>query len=175
MASQDDGAASSLRLLPEEEEQQTTSTVTVTLTSSDGEVFELEAAAARQSALLRHMMELGVAAGGIPLPVVPGHVLALVVEYVRRHSCDKPEEGGGGGGISLWAALHDFDKKFVGRLDQATLIDLLSAADYMTIEGLFDLTCQALADMISGKTIEEIRQTFDEEAELLREISWALG
>ncbi|OAY73152.1 SKP1-like protein 4 [Ananas comosus] len=170
MASQDDGAASSLRLLPEEEEQQTTSTVTVTLTSSDGEVFELEAAAARQSALLRHMMELGVAAGGIPLPVVPGHVLALVVEYVRRHSCDKPEEGGGGGGgISLWAALHDFDKKF--------------AADYMTIEGLFDLTCQALADMISGKTIEEIRQTFDvendytpeEEAELLREISWALG
>jgi len=55
------------------------------------------------------------------------------------------------------------------------------AANYLDIKGLLDLTCQTVADMIKGKTPEEIRKTFnikndftpEEEEEVRRENQWA--
>ncbi|PON32499.1 SKP1 component, dimerization [Parasponia andersonii] len=57
----------------------------------------------------------------------------------------------------------------------------LQAANYLNIKNLLDLTCQCVADMIKGKTPEEIRKTFnlmngftpDEEAEVRKENQWA--
>lgn len=57
----------------------------------------------------------------------------------------------------------------------------LQAANYLNIKGLLDLTCQTVADMIKGKTPEEIRKTFnikndftpEEEEEVRRENQWA--
>ncbi|RZC23407.1 SKP1-like protein 1A [Glycine soja] len=56
-----------------------------------------------------------------------------------------------------------------------------SAANYLNIKSLLDLTCQTVADMIKGKTPEEIRKTFnikndftpEEEEEVRRENQWA--
>jgi len=56
------------------------------------------------------------------------------------------------------------------------------AANFLEIKGLLDLTCQAMADMIKGKSPEEIRKTFDmmndfspeEEEEIIRDNQWAL-
>ncbi|RVX03249.1 SKP1-like protein 11 [Vitis vinifera] len=39
-------------------------------------------------------------------------------------------------------------------------VDVL-AANYLNIKSLLDLTCQTVADMIKGKTPEEIRKTFN--------------
>uniref|UniRef100_A0A803LIX6 SKP1-like protein n=1 Tax=Chenopodium quinoa TaxID=63459 RepID=A0A803LIX6_CHEQI len=58
---------------------------------------------------------------------------------------------------------------------------LAKAANYMDIKGLLDLTCQCVADMIKGKTPEQIRKTFnikndyrpEEEEEVRRENQWA--
>ncbi|KAI4297582.1 hypothetical protein L6164_037467 [Bauhinia variegata] len=36
-----------------------------------------------------------------------------------------------------------------------------TAANYLNIRSLFELTCQAMADMMRGKTPEEIRATFN--------------
>ena len=55
------------------------------------------------------------------------------------------------------------------------------AANYLNIKGLLDLTCQAVADMMKGKTAEEIRKTFnikndltaEKEKEVRREYQWA--
>lgn len=55
------------------------------------------------------------------------------------------------------------------------------AANYLNIKSLLDLTCQTVADMIKGKTPEEIRKTFnikndftpEEEEEVRRENQWA--
>lgn len=55
------------------------------------------------------------------------------------------------------------------------------AANYLNIKSLLDLTCQTVADMIKGKTPEEIRKTFnikndftpEEEEEVRRENAWA--
>lgn len=55
------------------------------------------------------------------------------------------------------------------------------AANYLNIKSLLDLTCQTVADMIKGKTPEEIRKTFnikndftaEQEEEVRRENAWA--
>lgn len=52
-----------------------------------------------------------------------------------------------------------FDEKFI-RLDAGSLCELVSAADSLQLRPLVDLTSCAIARMISGKSAEEIRETF---------------
>jgi len=55
------------------------------------------------------------------------------------------------------------------------------AANYLNIKDLLDVTCQAAADMIKGKTPDEIRKIFnikndftpEEEEEIRRDNQWA--
>ena len=62
-----------------------------------------------------------------------------------------------------------------------SILRFLQAANYLDIESLLDLTCQTGADMIKGKTPEEIRKTFnikndftpEEEEDVRRENQWA--
>eukprot|EP01094_Clydonella_sp_ATCC50884_P006971 TRINITY_DN1615_c0_g1_i1.p3 TRINITY_DN1615_c0_g1~~TRINITY_DN1615_c0_g1_i1.p3 ORF type:complete len:114 (-),score=36.68 TRINITY_DN1615_c0_g1_i1:111-452(-) len=58
--------------------------------------------------------------------------------------------------------------------------DLLQAANYLDIKSLLDLTCKTVANMIKGKTPEEIRKTFnikndftpEEEEQVRKENAW---
>ncbi|KAK8936453.1 SKP1-like protein 1B [Platanthera zijinensis] len=72
----------------------------------------------------------------------------------------------------------------MGALDPSSRVrrsSCLLAANYLNIKGLLDLTCQTVADMIKGKTPEEIHKTFnikndftpEEEEEAQRENQWA--
>ncbi|CAN0922913.1 SKP1-like protein 11 [Linum grandiflorum] len=143
----------------------------ITLISSDGQTFEVEESVAIESQTIKHMIEDDCAGGNIPLPNVESKILAKVIEYCKKHiKTDAPEA----------AELKQWDKDFA-KVDQATLFDLILAANYLDIKGLLDLTCQTVADMIKGKTPEEIRETFnikndftpEEEAEVRRENQWA--
>ncbi|KAJ4776505.1 SKP1 [Rhynchospora pubera] len=79
--------------------------------------------------------------------------------------------------IKKWE-LERWEKDFV-KVDHATLFDLTLAANYLDIKGLLDLTCQTIADMIKGKTPDEICKEFnlmeypEEEEEIRRENQWA--
>ncbi|CAI0547366.1 unnamed protein product [Linum tenue] len=130
-----------------------------------------------QSQTIKHMIEDDCADNGIPLPNVTAKILAMVIEYCKNHhgSPDGAAEDG----------LKNWDAEFV-KVDQETLFDLILAANYLNIKDLLDLTCQTVADMIkadmmSGKTPEEIRKIFnikndytpEEEAEVRRENQWA--
>ncbi|XP_042437942.1 SKP1-like protein 1B [Zingiber officinale] len=155
----------------------------ITLRSSDGEVFEVEEAVAMESQTIKHMIEDDCADNGIPLPNVSCRILAKVVEYCKKHvdaaASKSSSEDAAGSGISD-EDLKSWDAEFV-KVDQATLFDLILAANYLNIKGLLDLTCQTVADMIKGKTPEEIRKTFnikndftpEEEEEVRRENQWA--
>ncbi|TKY70310.1 SKP protein 1B [Spatholobus suberectus] len=147
----------------------------ITLKSSDGEAFEVDEAVALESQTIKHMIEDDCADSGIPLPNVTSKILAKVIEYCKKHveaanPDDKPSEED----LKLW------DAEFV-KVDQATLFDLILAANYLNIKSLLDLTCQTVADMIKGKTPEEIRKTFnikndftpEEEEDVRRENQWA--
>ncbi|KAF7126543.1 hypothetical protein RHSIM_Rhsim11G0192400 [Rhododendron simsii] len=149
---------------------------TIVLKSSDGETFEVEEAVAVESQTIKHMIEDNCADTSIPLPNVTSKILAKVIEYCKRHveSAAKSEDKAVDDELKL------FDSDFVN-VDQAVLFDLILAANYLNIKSLLDLTCQTVADMIKGKTPEEIRKTFnikndftpEEEEEVRRENAWA--
>lgn len=57
------------------------------------------------------------------------------------------------------ANITSWDDEFV-RASPSQLCELASVAYYLDIRDLVDLTCRAIADIISGKTAEQIRATF---------------
>ncbi|KAL5752432.1 hypothetical protein ACOSP7_022619 [Xanthoceras sorbifolium] len=159
----------------------------ITLTSSDGESFEVEEVVANESQTIKHMIEDDCANSGIPVPNVTSKILAKVIEYCKKHvesAAKTGDRSSSNNNNSASAAVDDelknWDAEFV-KVDQATLFDLILAANYLNIKGLLDLTCQTVADMIKGKTPEEIRKTFnikndftaEEEEEVRRENQWA--
>ncbi|XP_017702361.1 SKP1-like protein 1 [Phoenix dactylifera] len=157
----------------------------ITLKSSDGEVFEVDEMVAMESQTIKHMIEDDCASNGIPLPNVTSKILSKVIEYCKKHvdAAAAAASKSAADDTSFKLAdddLKTWDAEFV-KVDQATLFDLILAANYLNIKGLLDLTCQTVADMIKGKTPEEIRKTFnikndftpEEEEEVRRENQWA--
>ncbi|GAY42871.1 hypothetical protein CUMW_070250 [Citrus unshiu] len=169
----------------------------ITLKSSDGEAFEVDEAVALESQTIKHMIEDDCADNGIPLPNVTSKILSKVIEYCKKHVEASKSDDRATSGVD--DDLKAWDTDFV-KVDQATLFDLilvfstyipvsilgtgtllLKAANYLNIKSLLDLTCQTVADMIKGKTPEEIRKTFnikndftpEEEEEVRRENQWA--
>ncbi|KAH9613402.1 hypothetical protein KSS87_006794 [Heliosperma pusillum] len=157
----------------------------ITLRSSDGETFDIEEIVAMESQTIKHMVEDDCADNVIPLPNVTSKILAKVIEYCKKH-VDSSDDNSAENATATAAAapaddeLKNWDSEFV-KVDQATLFDLILAANYLNIKSLLDLTCQTVADMIKGKTPEEIRKTFnikndftpEEEEEVRRENQWA--
>jgi S-phase kinase-associated protein 1 len=148
-----------------------------TLQSYDGETFEVDEAVALQSQTIKYLIEDGCANNTIPIPNVTGKILAMIIEYCKKHveaeaasSDEKPSEDD----LKAWDA--DFMK-----IDSATLFELVIAANYLNINNLLNLTCSTIGEMIKGKTSEEIRQTFniandfspEEEEEIRKENQWA--
>ncbi|XP_044970851.1 SKP1-like protein 1 isoform X4 [Hordeum vulgare subsp. vulgare] len=141
----------------------------ITLKSSDGEEFDVDKTVAMESQTLRHMIEDVCADNAIPFPNVNSKILSKVIEYCKQHVQARPKPD-----------MKSWDVEFI-KVDQATLYDLILAANYLDIKGLLDLTCQTVADMMKGKTPEEIRKTFniendftpEEEAEIRKENQWA--
>ncbi|CAI9115052.1 OLC1v1015886C1 [Oldenlandia corymbosa var. corymbosa] len=125
------------------------------------------------------MIEDDCADNGIPLPNVTSKILAKVIEYCKRH-VDSAKAAEGSVENTCDDDLKSFDADFV-RVDQGTLFDLILAANYLNIKSLLDLICKTVAEMIKGKTPEEIRETFnikndftpEEEEEVRRENAWA--
>jgi len=114
----------------------------------------------------------------IPLPNVSSKILSKVIEYCTYHvNATKAQEDKTAPDAE---AVKAWDAEFV-QVDQGTLFDLILAANYLNIKGLLDLTCMTVANMIKGKSPEEIRKTFnikndftpEEEEEVRRENQWA--
>ncbi|KQJ99541.1 SKP1-like protein 1 [Brachypodium distachyon] len=151
----------------------------ILLRSSDGKEFEVEEAVAKESRTILHMIEDDCADNGIPLPNVDAKILTKVIEYCKKHAAAADPSAADSNSTAA-ADLKEFDADFV-KVDQAVLFDLILAANYLDIKGLLDLTCQTVADMIKGKTVEEIRTKFnikndftpEEEAEIRKENQWA--
>ncbi|KAJ3306293.1 suppressor of kinetochore protein mutant [Kappamyces sp. JEL0829] len=75
--------------------------------------------------------------------------------------------------------IEEWDKEFIN-VDQGTLFEIILAANYMDMQNLLDLGCKTVANMIKGKSVEEIRKTFnitndftpEEEEQIRKENEW---
>lgn len=76
--------------------------------------------------------------------------------------------------------ISEWDQKFL-QVDQEMLFEIILTANYLDIKPLLEVGCKTVANMIKGKTPEEIRKTFniqndftpEEEAQIRRENEWA--
>ncbi|KAL1215743.1 SKP1-like protein 4 [Cardamine amara subsp. amara] len=153
----------------------------IMLKSSDGESFTIEEVVAVQSETIKCLIEDGCADTEIPIPNVTGKIMAYVIEYCKKHVVVVVD--GESSSSSDDELVKKWDAEFIAEKDQATIFDLILAANYLNIKSLLDLTCQNVADMIKGKTPEEIRTVFnivndftpEEEEAVRKENQWAFG
>nr|XP_060164227.1 S-phase kinase-associated protein 1-like [Globicephala melas] len=156
----------------------------IELQSSDGEIFEVDVEVAKQSVTIKTMLKyLGVGDEGddepVPVPNVNATILKEVVQWCTHHRGDSPSPQDGEDKEKRTDDIPVWDQEFL-KVDQGTLFELILAANYLDIKGLLDVTCKTVANMIKGKTPEEIRKTFnikndfieEEEAQVCKENQW---
>ncbi|ORY52280.1 E3 ubiquitin ligase SCF complex, Skp subunit [Rhizoclosmatium globosum] len=150
----------------------------VKITSSDNQEFNISKEIANQSVLIKNMLEdVGEADDQpIPLPNVSGAILQKVRHHAQRRPPAAPEEETK---PKSSEDIEERDKEFMN-VDQGTLFEIILAANYLDMKNLLDLGCKTVANMIKGKSVEEIRKTFnivndftpEEEEQIRKENEW---
>eukprot|EP00798_Chlamydomonas_sp_ICE-L_P017736 gene17736-24096_t len=108
----------------------------------------------------------------VPLPGITAEVFAKVAGYCERLDA-------GVRMVDELAAEYDAAPRDAARM--AVLFDVIKAADYLDIQPLVEDACQVVANMIQGRSPEDIREMFgisndlspEEEAAIEHENRWA--
>uniref|UniRef100_A0A131XNI6 Putative s-phase kinase-associated protein 1 n=1 Tax=Hyalomma excavatum TaxID=257692 RepID=A0A131XNI6_9ACAR len=155
----------------------------IKLQSSDGEVFPVDVDIAKASVTIKTMLEdLGMDEDEdeiVPLPNVNAAILKKVIQWADYHKDDPPPPEDDENKEKRTDDISSWDADFL-KVDQGTLFELILAANYLDIKGLLDVTCKTVANMIKGKTPEEIRKQFNikndftpsEEEQVRKENEW---
>ncbi|KAJ3027540.1 UNVERIFIED_CONTAM: hypothetical protein HDU68_003626 [Siphonaria sp. JEL0065] len=153
----------------------------VKITSSDNQEFTIAKEIANQSVLIKNMLEdVGDSDDQpIPLPNVSGAILQKVIEYATMHKDDAPPSQEDETKPKSSEDIEERDKEFIN-VDQGTLFEIILAANYLDMKNLLDLGCKTVANMIKGKSVEEVRKLFnivndftpEEEEQIRKENEW---
>ncbi|KHN95129.1 SCF complex subunit Skp1 [Metarhizium album ARSEF 1941] len=158
----------------------------VYLISNDAATLQVDRNVAQRSMLIKHMLEdIGHESinedNPIPIPNVNEAVLRKVIEWCEHHRNDPPQaQDDDSDGRRRTTDIEEWDQKFM-QVDQEMLFEIILAANYLDIKPLLDVGCKTVANMIKGKSPEEIRKTFnitndftpEEEEQIRRENEWA--
>lgn len=126
----------------------------ITLKSSDDKKFEVPLTVAMQSKTISYLRRYTVNMNFIPLLDVPESTLKMVIQYCEKHDVDAADASK----IETTEELRNWDNQFLD-IDMSKLYDLLTAAIFLRIDGLLDVTIQKMADK-TRKSPEEIREYF---------------
>ncbi|KAL7455908.1 hypothetical protein ACHAWC_010228 [Mediolabrus comicus] len=159
---------------------------TIKLISRSGDPFELPYAAARLSHVVRDAQaeeDDGVidTPEDVQIIKVESRCLEKVVEFLK-HYHEEPL-------VEIKTPLEDntfegnvkqeWYQNFLKGIDQPMLFDLVTAANFMAIQPLLDITCLKVSCQLMGKSAEEIRQilnipklTAEEEEAARRDHRW---
>ncbi|KAF2860938.1 E3 ubiquitin ligase SCF complex, Skp subunit [Piedraia hortae CBS 480.64] len=154
----------------------------VTLTSSDGVEMKTTRKVIERSTVIKDMFgDLGASSEPIPIMNVTENVLRKVLEWCIHHQNDPPASlEDDSDSRKKTTDIDEWDQKFM-QVDQEMLFEIILAANYLDIKALLDIGCKTVANMIKGKSPEEIRKTFniqndftpEEEEQIRRENEWA--
>jgi len=144
----------------------------IVIQTSDNETFSIDKEVIEdQSSTIKEMLD-DTDDPLIPLPNITSKDLPKIIEYCNwRNQADKQNLSEN--------ARNDWINNFID-IDKEILYTLILGANYLGIQSLLDISCKAVANMIKGKTPDEIRETFnivndftpEEEEEIRRENSW---
>jgi S-phase kinase-associated protein 1 len=104
-----------------------------------------------------------------------------VLEWCTHHKGDPPAtQDDDSDSRKKSTDIDEWDQKFM-QVDQEMLFEIILAANYLDIKALLDVGCKTVANMIKGKSPDEIRKTFniqndftpEEEEQIRRENEWA--
>ena len=155
----------------------------IKLRSSDSEILEVDVEIAKMSETIKTLLEDSCLDDDdeepIPLPDVNAAILRKVIEWSIHHKDDPPPAADEENREKRTEDIEPYDQEFL-KVDQGTLFELILAANYLDIKGLLDVTCKTVANMIKGKTPQEIRKTFnikhdftaEEEEKVRKENEW---
>lgn len=108
-------------------------------------------------------------------------VMKKVLEWCEHHRKDPPaSQDDDSDSRKKSTDIDEWDQKFM-QVDQEMLFEIILAANYLDIKALLDVGCKTVANMIKGKSPDEIRKTFniqndftpEEEDQIRRENEWA--
>eukprot|EP00041_Stephanoeca_diplocostata_P002998 m.31142 g.31142 ORF g.31142 m.31142 type:complete len:177 (-) comp13951_c0_seq1:459-989(-) len=157
----------------------------ITLQSSEGKNVQVPVTQVRMSITIRNMLEdLGMDEGEdfdepIPLLNVTADILDKVVEFFQQYEGRKTELTEREEQELRESVISGWDKTFV-EVPMATLFEMIKAANFLDIKPMLNLTCKAVAEMIKGKSQDEIKDLFgiqgdfteEEVRQLLQENPW---
>ncbi|GKT52105.1 E3 ubiquitin ligase complex SCF subunit scon-3 [Colletotrichum spaethianum] len=154
--------------------------------SNDNITIPVDRVVAERSMLIKNMLEdVGDDAisqeNPIPIPNVNEAVLRKVIEWCEHHRNDPVQtQDDENDARKKTTEIEEWDQKFM-QVDQEMLFEIILASNYLDIKPLLDVGCKTVANMIKGKSPEEIRKTFnitndftpEEEEQIRRENEWA--
>ncbi|EAT83524.1 E3 ubiquitin ligase complex SCF subunit [Parastagonospora nodorum] len=155
----------------------------ISLTTSDNAVMSVPRKVAERSILIKNLLEDlgGETSESIPIPNVNEPVMKKVLEWCDHHKDDPPAtQDDDSDSRKKSTDIDEWDQKFM-QVDQEMLFEIILAANYLDIKALLDVGCKTVANMIKGKSPDEIRKTFniqndftpEEEEQIRRENEWA--
>ncbi|EDU40520.1 SKP1 SCF ubiquitin ligase SKP1 component [Pyrenophora tritici-repentis] len=155
----------------------------ISITTSDGITMNVPRPVAERSILIKNLLEDlgGESEESIPIPNVNEAVMKKVLEWCEHHRSDPPAtQDDDSDSRKKSTDIDEWDQKFM-QVDQEMLFEIILAANYLDIKALLDVGCKTVANMIKGKSPDEIRKTFniqndftpEEEEQIRRENEWA--
>lgn len=146
---------------------------TLNITTADGEQFEVEYDVIQTSQTIKDVCEDYGIENDIPVPNISSEVFKKVLEYCNHHFGSKKQK------VDDDSEENSWDLDFIN-VDQNELFSIILASNYLDIKPLLDLSCQAVAKKLEGKSTEEMRKMFGikndfeegEEEKIRKENEW---
>ncbi|OXA64765.1 S-phase kinase-associated protein 1 isoform X2 [Folsomia candida] len=156
----------------------------INLESSDGDMLKVDVDVITCSLTIKQLIDnLGVGDDSevVPLKNISTEILQKVITWAEHHKDDLPsiEDDEDPPRERRTDDITTWDANFI-KMEQIELFDLIVAANYLDITGLLDLGCKIVANMIKGKTADDIRAMFNlvndltpqEEEQIRKENEW---
>ncbi|XP_034101569.1 S-phase kinase-associated protein 1-like isoform X1 [Drosophila albomicans] len=132
----------------------------IKLQTSDNVIFNIDLDLIMCSGTIKGMLQ---SCSGedevVPLPKVRSGILTKILEWAEFHRKEfsentEEEDEESTDVVSKW------DSEFI-KVDQSILFELITVANFLNIDGLMQLACKTVANMIKEKTTEQIRTIFN--------------
>ncbi|CAI2347988.1 unnamed protein product [Caenorhabditis sp. 36 PRJEB53466] len=133
------------------------------LKASDGVILEMSELAMRHSETLLETARIlanapdGTAKDYVVVESVDGQSLKKIVEWCENYKHTLPTQEDEDEHAEI--VIPEWDREHLN-IDNKELFDLLCGADYLGVKGLVNVGCKTVANMATGKTSAQMRETF---------------